>query len=167
MENIIYTEDQLRKIENLRATREIEKLRKYMAQEQIKRLKPTSFSLNQGDPIFITLNGKTISGYISNISSSDIYDVNTPYGLIKGIKRKNIRGRNVVNYNNVTIPEELKTKSTKSLLKILQCFRNGSWNVSNNFTEDQVRAELKNRPHIPTKGEKKIFKKYKKLNNGK
>lgn len=157
----MYTEEQLQRLEELRADRERDRLNK---QKEIEwRSKQITNKLKVGDPVFVTLEGKTVSGYIVKERKPYRYDVSTPHGVIEDLGYGNVRRRVVMDLSNVEIPEELKNESTRNLLRMLQGFRCDNWLVlRKGITEEQVRAELKNRPHIPTKGEKKVFEKYKK-----
>jgi hypothetical protein len=73
----------------------------------------------------------------------------------------------------VVIPEELKNKTTQHLLHMLKCSRIAENNGTYDYWEPgmakiphiwtfQIKAELANRPHIPTKAERKAM-----INNGK
>lgn len=158
---MMYTEEQLQRLEELRADRERDRLNK---QKEIEwRNKQATNKLKVGDPVFVTLEGKTVSGYIVKEREAYRYDVSTPHGVIEGLDYGSVRRRVIMDLSNVEVPEELKSKSTMNLLGMLQGFRSGNWSVlRRGITEEQVRAELKNRPHVPTKGEKKVFEKYKK-----
>ena len=150
-----YTKEQEEKIERLRMEAETEKEAKKNAPQ------PRSFDFEVGSPVFITLESKTISGYVM-IKDGDLFEVKTPLGRIKNVKRSNLRNRFVEDLSGVEIPAELKEYSTGNLLNMMRIFRTGysSYWGAPKFTESQVKAELRLRPHVTTKGERKIFKKY-------
>lgn len=157
-----YTKEQEEKVERLRMEAETEReARKNQRQEK-------SFDFEVGNPVFITLGGKTISGYVMSRASEgyfSTYEVKTPLGRIKDVAWTNIKRRFVEDLSGVYIPKELKEYSTGNLLHMLQAFRNGSYSyyyhhAGCKFTETEIKAELRLRPHVPSKGEKKVFKKY-------
>jgi hypothetical protein len=120
------------------------------------------WDLHVGDPVFLTMKGKTISGYIVKKHKDGTYDVKTPYGIITTTKEYSVRKRFVEDLSGVIVPEELKTYTTPDLLKLLNWYRRGHTQVLNDATiisREQIKAELKTRPHIPTKKEKSIFSK--------
>jgi hypothetical protein len=149
------------KIESLRKERERERLEKYKST-----LWQTEFNerwkLHVGDAVFLTTKGKTISGYVVTEHKDGTYNVKTPYGIITTTKEYSIRKRYVEDLSDVIVPEELKTYTTPNLLKLLNWYRRGYTQVLNDATiisREQIKAELKTRPHIPTKKEKSIFSK--------
>jgi len=163
----LYTSEQEEKIEKLRAeSREERELKGKMFDS---RDFLQSRELKEGDAVYLTLEGKTISGYIMKTkivkftrteTKSIVYNIKTPYGVIKDIERKCIRTRNVEDLSNVVLPPEIKQYSTVNLLKMLQMYRCGwdeYFNGKQIFTIEQIKAELRFRPHMPSKRERRIF----------
>jgi len=154
-------EEREEKIERLRKERERELWHKQ--KEMISRAEYNErWKLQVGRSVFLTTKGKTISGYIVKKHKDETYDVNTPYGIITTTNEYKVRGRYVEDLSNVIVPEELKTYSTPYLLKLLNWYRRNYTEVLKDgtiLTTEHIKAELKNRPHIPTKGERKIFSK--------
>jgi hypothetical protein len=149
------------KIERLRKERETERLKKHQNIEWQTEYN-LKWGLQTGDPVFLTTKGKTISGYVVKKHKDGTYDVKTPYNIITTTKEYSIRKRYVEDLSDVIVPEELKTYNTVYLLKLLNWYRVGHTEVLNDGTivsRKQIKAELKNRPHIPTKKERKIFSK--------
>lgn len=153
----MYTEEEQKKINELRLLREREIVEKNEYMVWLKNRK----TLDVGDPVSITIDGKTISGRITKVYGNGVYDVNTPYGVITNHDKVTfeIRYRPVQDLTNVVVPEELKTISTHKLLKLLQEHRSGNaeYYEAPTWTKEQIKAELMYRPHVPTKGEKKLF----------
>ena len=149
----MYTEEQLERIEKLRAQREQERKEKIIDREFMQLLLDKKFKV--GTPVFVTLEGKTVSGYIVGVNNYE-YEVFTPHGTIKNLKYTEVRRRTVEDLCNVEVPEELKGMSTKQLLAMLQGTRSGN---CIKYTSKQIKAELKNRPHVETKGERKVYEK--------
>jgi hypothetical protein len=155
------TEEIEKKIERLRKEREDERLKKHKSLQW-----QTEFNLRWGlqigDPVFLTMKGKTISGYVVKKHKDGNYDVKTPYGIITNTTEMHVRKRFVEDLSNVIIPEELKTHTTQHLLKLLNWYRVGHTEVLKDGTilsREHIKTELKNRPHIPTKKEKSFFQK--------
>jgi hypothetical protein len=69
----------------------------------------------------------------------------------KGLKL--ISKRKPKDYSNVEVPKKIKDKSTKELLSILSGMRMNSYHSYE--YEQQVRAELSTREHVPNKAESK------------
>lgn len=159
----LYNKEQLEKIERLRQDAEAEREAKKNELRQKSSTIRRDFEV--GSPVFVTLEGKTISGYVMSRSGDgyfSTYEVKTPLGRIKDVKGSDIRGRYMEDLSGVEIPKELKECPTVKLLNMLQTFRSGSYSyyTGPEFTKDQIKAELRLRPHISTKRERKIFKKY-------
>jgi hypothetical protein len=151
----MYTEEQLEHIEKLRTQRDKEREDKVLDRERKQLWEDRK--LKAGTPVFVTIEGKTISGYVVGANKDYGYTVSTPHGTIEDVKSSEVRRRVVQDLSNVEVPEELKSMSTKQLLSMLQGTRSGSWHT--NHTPEQIKAELKNRPHVETKGERKVYKK--------
>lgn len=159
VEDLIYTPDQQERLEQLR--------QKNLVEIQIKEsnLKSPSYApLGVEDPVFIIINGVSFSGYIVKIiTSREKYIVSTPHGEMT-VSREQIKKRYVEDYSNVTIPEVLKKMRTKELLR--QLSYTGEYRYDDNeywvksYGQDELRAELANREHIPSKREIKTVKKY-------
>lgn len=154
----MYTPEQEEKLQKLREKREIERLEVYNRRknedEHNKR-----WGLHVNDPVYVTIKGKTVCGYITRVDGY-IYDVKTPYGVVEKLLRSEIRKREVENLDDVVIPEELKTYTTVKLLELLKWRRMGYTHKLSNgvvVTREQLKAELKTRPHISNKNEKKIY----------
>ena len=114
----LYTKEQEEKIERLRMEAEEERLLK-------KNPEPIAdFYFKVGDLVFVTLDGKTISGYIiskkGNGYRDAIYNVKTPIEILVNLKRSVIKDRYMKPLSGVKVPEELKKISTKSLLMMLR-----------------------------------------------
>jgi hypothetical protein len=158
----MYTEEQEKKIDYLREQRELEREKKNANNTHSDFLKNQN-RLGVGDPVFITIDGKTISGRIVGSHGNYVFDVNTPYGRITDISAHESKmcKRFVEDLSHVKVPEELKTMSTHRLLKLLQDYRCGNFEYwgTPKWTKEQLKAELMLRPHVPTKGEKRIFTK--------
>lgn len=161
----MYTEEEQKKIDDLRHQREVERLESQKNLTQRTNLKKY---LDVGDPVFVTIEGKTISGRITCRHSDVLFDVNTPYGVITKLNcyKSEVRARFVQDLSHVIIPDELKTMTTHMLLNMLQGHRSGYDYGSPQFSVEEIKAELRHRPHIPTKSEKKIFVKRIKKGNG-
>lgn len=156
----MYTPEQETKIEQLRLEREKSKLLKNTKIE-LEKLYEKNTGFNVGDSVFVIIEGNTVSGYIVKRHNREEYDVNTPYGIINNLfiwsdKKRQIRRRIIEDLSDVKIPDELKNIHTEKLIKILRSVNRGMHSI---YTREQIKAELKNRPHIPHKREKKIFKK--------
>lgn len=72
------------------------------------------------------------------------------------LRGKDVSLRIVEDLSHVIIPEKLKNYNLKSLLKMLNNYRASS--APQEFTRDEIKAELKLRPHLLTKNELKTFK---------
>jgi hypothetical protein len=153
-----------RRICLLREERENEERLKREMMKKVEQVR----GLKENSPVFVTIDGKTVSGYIIKKVDDYVYDIKTPYGVLEGVnsfeKGVEVRGRLVEKLDDVVIPEELKKCSTGELLRMLGFYRKGGhsdyWGTPQ-FSEREIKAELRNRPHIPTKREKKIFQRYK------
>lgn len=151
-----YTKEQEEKIERLCMEAEAEREKK----RDKERSNTACSDLEVGSPVFVTLESKTISGYVM-AKDGDLFEVKTPLGRIKNVKKESLRWRFVEDVSKVEIPAELKKCSNRTLLLMMSSFRAGCssyWRPP--FTESQVKAELRLRPHVTTKGERKTFKKY-------
>lgn len=154
----MYTPEQEEKLQKLREKREIERLQVYDQRKNEEEYNKR-WGLHVNDPVYVTIKGKTVCGYITRVDGY-IYDVKTPYGVVEKLLRSEIRKRVVENLDNVVVPEELKTFTTVKLLELLRLYRVGyTHKLSNGIvvTKEQLKAELKNRPHIPAKNEKKVY----------
>lgn len=172
-ELLLYTEEQEEKIKRLRAEAERER------ENSRQRMKNTATRhLKESDPVFVTFDGKTISGHVFKVRTEKrkviwtnslsvtreftVYDVKTPLGEITVNQSwEFIRKRFVEDLSNVEIPEALKKVHTRELLAWRRPARTG--HVP--FTIEQIKAELALRPHIKTKGELKKFTAFKKKRN--
>lgn len=156
----MYTKEQEERISQLRAERENEKNKRIQEREREEAMKKRH--LDVGSSVYVTIDGKTVSGYIVNKNDEWRFDVKTPYGIVRNVDvfKGEIRGRLVQDLSQVEIPEEVKKCTTGRLLSLLNAHRKpyGYWSTPE-FTEEQIKAELKNRPHVPTKGEKRIYEK--------
>jgi hypothetical protein len=155
-------EEQNQKIERLRQEREAERSHKNKVLNWLNGIATLKYGLDINDPVFLTKDGKTISGYVVKKHKDGTYNVKTPYGIIQTSADYRIRKRYVEDLSGVIIPDELKTFHTTYLLKLLNWYRRGHTEVLKDGTilkREQIKAELKNRPHIPTKREKNTFSK--------
>lgn len=122
-----------------------------------------TYGLEVNDPVRVTIKGVSFSGYIYSKNNSDFegtfYEVSTPHGIIKcewgQVRRRSTPG----DYSGVEVPEALKKMSTKKLLKTLGFIRlSYDGTTYEGYTEDQVKAELSTREHVPSKRELKVIK---------
>lgn len=161
-----YTDEQLEKIERLRA------------EANKPKPQPMTFSdsewspyrkLKATDRVTVNIDGNTVIGYILAISG-DNHTISTPYGIMKNIPKSKLRLRYFKDLSHVVIPEELKTFTTPDLLSELNNRRNGYdydddgyyQPRTSKFSDDQIRAELRTRPNIGNSRSRKIVKKYSK-----
>lgn len=122
--------------------------------------------LKVSDPVFLVLESTTISGYIMEIDETDrwkkLYTVKTPLGTVKNVLSNSIRLRHVEDLSHVVIPDEIKKYTTGRLMQILRGYREGwshtYWGAPP-FSREVVKAELRQRPHVSTKRERRIFSK--------
>jgi hypothetical protein len=161
----VYTSEQEEKIEKLREQNEAERRQKHTQMERMSNI-PAYQPLKVSDPVFLRLESKTISGYIMEIDETDrwkkLYTVKTPLGTVKNVPSNSIQLRHVEDLSHIVIPDEIKEYTTAHLLQILQGYRKGwshaYWGTLP-FSREVVKAELRRRPHVPTKRERKIFSK--------
>ncbi len=163
-----YTPEQEAKIAMLRKEAETQKI-KNLWDKTMEERHAEKFELKVGDPCFVTIDGVTISGYIMEIDSRDkwnkLYEIKTPNGRIVDIPARSVSRRFVKDYSNVVIPEALKSMSTPDLLALLRASRQYyeyDDYYKGSYTEDQIKAELSKRPHIPNKRETKMVNSRKK-----
>lgn len=137
----------------------------------------SSQNLKVGMPVTVTEEKHTFIGFVTAVDKTINYypkfDIQTYAGLLKDVDHRNVSYRKIQDYSSVVIPEELKTKTTQHLLHMLKCSRIAENNGTYDYWEPgmtkiphiwtfQIKAELANRPHIPTKAERKAM-----INNGK
>jgi hypothetical protein len=189
-EDLVYTNDQLTKLEELRrksGTTGAVKLKEFprkkkkvhVEKEDSDELKAqwSSQNLKVGMPVTVTEEKHTFIGFVTAVDKTISYypkfDIQTYTGLLKDVDHRNVSYRKIQDYSSVVIPEELKTKTTQHLLHMLKCSRIAENNGTYDYWEPgmtkiphiwtfQIKAELANRPHIPTKAERKAM-----INNGK
>jgi len=189
-EDIIFTEEQLTKLEELRrksGTTGAVKLKEFPRKKKKVHVEKedsdetkaqwSSQNLKVGMPVTVTEEKHTFIGFViavdRTISYYPKFDIQTYAGNLKDVDHRNVSYRKIQDYSNVSIPEELKTKTTQHLLHMLKCSRIAEDNGTYNYREPgekcpdhiftfEIKAELANRPHIPTKAERKAI-----INNGK
>lgn len=189
-EDLVYTNEQLTKLEELRrksGTTGAVKLKEFprkkkkvhVEKEDSDELKDqwSSQNLKVGMPVTVTEEKHTFIGFVTAVDKTINYypkfDIQTYAGLLKDVDHRNVSYRKIQDYSSVVIPEELKTKTTQHLLHMLKCSRIAENNGTYDYWEPgmtkiphiwtfQIKAELANRPHIPTKAERKAM-----INNGK
>ena len=147
--SLLYTEEQEKKILKLREEAQKERTIKKFNQPD------NSFKIN--DPVFVKFNENEISGYIIEKNNLTCI-IKTPLGNITTQLNK-IRTRFVEDLSHIEIPQKLKTINTHTLLTYLKTAR--LLGHSHGFSREQIKAELKLRPHITTKNELKKFNKLK------
>ncbi len=171
-EDFAFSSEQQEKIKNLRTKRTQEQFDK----EEDKKLAEFNKKnrLKVGDPIYITKDGVTFIGFLKIIKEerykSDVFTASTPHGDIEGLNWRNIQKRVIEPLQDVTIPDNLKAMSTKSLLRELRYARKLTYNsyddwYRGNYQINQLKAVLATREHVPSKKENKVVKALQKTTN--
>lgn len=161
MEDIIITEEEISftpeimdKLIELRKERE-----RYNLPNPKGKKKSSGFKI--GDLVYITLNGTEFTGSIEKVKNKDdwaqYYDVNTPYGVIKGVHRNEIRPRKLEDLSNIIVPEVLKKLGTRHLLSLLRStYLYGTTHYQGNeYTGSEIKAAMIGRPHLSNARERK------------
>jgi hypothetical protein len=186
-----YTPEQQEKIAKLRdETEKDQKLhqecieyQKELSNDSDTNRRKSSTELEIGDRVYVDLGGLTVIGYLVELNKEkkwikrtktikekviiETFDVSTPYGKLKNIERKNLRYRDYQDLSHVVIPEELKEIPTQDLLTDVRSERVGRYSddgyrpATHDFSSDEIRAELRNRPNVRrNKKVKKILRKF-------
>lgn len=169
-----YTPEQEEKIAMLRKEAEAERWRKSLHKNEPRRYYP---SLQKGSDCTVTIGGMTIIGTVVDMrqtkSGTKVYDISTPAGMIKDftssyLEKRRIRLRIKKDLSRVVVPETLKKMSTPNLIRLLRSMSLDFYYDYEHYnryayTEDQVRAELATRPHIPNKRETQIIRQWQKI----
>ena len=189
-EDLVYTNEQLAKLEELRkksGTNSAVKLKEFPRKKKKVHVEReysdetkaewSSQNLKVGMPVTVTEEKHTFIGFViavdRTISYYPKFDIQTYAGILKDVDHRHVSYRKIQDYSNVVIPEELKSKTTQHLLHLLKQARIAEDNGSYDYWEPgmprtphiwtfQIKAELANRPHIPTKAERKAM-----INHGK
>jgi len=184
-EDLVYTNEQLAKIEELRkksGTAGAVKLKEFPRKKKRVHVEKedsdetkagwNSKNLKVGMPVTVTEEKHTFIGFViavdKTISYYPKFNIQTYAGVLKDVDHRHVSYRKIQDYSNVVIPEELKTKTTQHLLHLLKQARIAEDNDSYDYWEPgmpktphiwtfQIKAELANRPHIPTKAERKAM----------
>ena len=122
-----YTEEQEEKIKALREEAELRSERNRLWMKRLRRI-PSPKPIEQGSPVFVRVERKTISGYVMMVNDNNgnlSFDVKTPLGTLGGIPSKDVWERHVTDVSNIKIPEKLKAYSTSNLLHLLRMYRIG------------------------------------------
>jgi len=155
----MWTETQLERIEVLRREREDGKAKKKKEQYERKH----TFRFKIGDRVSHLLDGVYLIGYIVAVRENE-WDVRCKYGTftvgLKGIRPDMKPMGPVKDYSQVVVSEKIKKMGTAELIRNLPGFRTRykwyddiihGWREQ--YNEDEIRAELITRPHIPNKRE--------------
>ncbi len=173
-----YTPEQEARIEELRKKEELERKQRE-AKKHDEQLREQISGLNVGTPVRLDYRSTSFVGYIVKIHKGesrwkDTFDIISPHGLLEYIPKYSdgndfkITKRTVQDMSGVVIPDELKDIHTKTLLKMLNHARMYWWYNEEQIGPplkigyDEIKAELANREHIPTRREKKVMRQYKK-----
>lgn len=161
----MYTDEQLDKIERLRA----EAAKKDRPSLNTNDYHPLNKEIEKDTRVYVTDKGVTMVGYVLSVKDS-LYTISTPYGIMKNVELSKLRYRTYKDLSHVIIPAELKTMSTSLLLDELRNYTVGNsdyfdeyiprWTAQ--FTEDELRAELRNRPNIRAKRGRRTVNQFKK-----
>lgn len=151
------------KINELRRKRISDKIKKDKEMEQRKSWSnhEAAYELKVSDPVKIRFKGMEFTGYVTEIKKDKkkntvSYTVNSVNGEIKNLNKSHLSKRKV-HKSGISIkevPENLKKKSTRDLLNILNGLRQ---NARYEWSEEQVKCVLATREHIPSKKERKEF----------
>ena len=179
-EKLLYTEEQLEKLEKLRNLSAAEK------RANTDRIKHAWIYNNLDEPLAIgekvyynglscIISDRTRKEKVGRFSKNDkyyyLYEVKQGITIYKNVQRYSLRKRSVQNYDNVIISENIKALDTKRLLSWYRSVAYKSiWDddmdIDPNdpemqFLELQLKAELSKREHIPSKKEKSIIRRQK------
>ena len=183
-EDLVYTNEQLAKLEELRkksGTAGAVKLKEFPRKKKRVHIEKkvsdetkaewNSQNLKVGMPVTVTEQNHTFIGFVIKVHPDRWYpkfDIETYAGVLKDIDHRNVSYRKIRDYSDVVIPEQLKSKTTQHLLHMLKQARIAEDNDTYDYWEPgmarephiwtfQIKAELANRPHIPTKAERKAM----------
>ena len=166
-EDIIFTEEQQEKIEQMRKARAQLKTRETYV-TNLNRFHDNPFIV--GKPVFVNIEGTEFIGHIEKVDTSDksitFYNVVTPHGILKKLTRNNLRSRIVKDLSDVKVPEKLEKLSAQVLLKLLNnCRKNSDRGYAAFekviYNEIEIKAALVGKPHISNKRENKKVRKFK------
>jgi hypothetical protein len=166
-EEISFSPEQLQRLDKLREERErFVKWNKANDDRHYTR----SPSLKNGDPVYVKLKDVRFTGTIENVKGKNhgvIYDVNTPYGILKGLNYWQVFRRTLdESLKNVPVPEALSKLSAPHLVGLLKQTYKQSWDQNYNSTKGmawhqgewysdyQIKAALIGKPHVPSKKER-------------
>lgn len=160
-----YTPEQEAKIAYLRSKNEasrknkssLKRLKEYLNQSTHNQID----EISEGTRVFVDKDSATIIGYVLEVKDG-LYKISTPYGIMKDLERKYLRKRDYRDLSHVVIPDELKKISTGELLSELRVLTYGYDDYRPKFSEDEIRAELRNRPNIHKKRNKVVAQRYSK-----
>ena len=127
-ENLVFSENELKRIELLRKERNYRKCCSYICKEpkektdKEKAMFGSSSHLKCGMPVRVNVENNTLIGFISKVNKTNplTFDIETPGGLLKSVYYKDVWYREIKDYSLVEIPEELKKMNTHSLLNNLK-----------------------------------------------
>ena len=152
------------RLEALRSEREKDRVAKNA--DMNSRIAREKLKMKAGDPVSVTIKSMSFSGYIVAVrikNGEELFDVDSVNGEILGLKRSQLKWRHVQDMSHIKVPAALKKLNTRHLLSLLAESRMDSRNVAyyngRNYSYNQIKAELSTREHLPTKKERKAFKK--------
>lgn len=171
-----YTPEQLEKIEYLRKQNEFGSVYSYV-KNKLAGNGITSTRFKVTDRVRVSVESCTIVGYILEViegenQTEDIFVVSTPFGIMRNVPYKNMDHRYYEDLSGIIIPEELKAISTQNLLLEIKdrrtghnhsfIVKGGSWvTPMKEFSDQEIRAELRNRPNY-TRNKGEVIKRLKK-----
>lgn len=179
-EKLLYTEEQLEKLEKLRNLSAAEK------RANTDRIKHAWIYNNLDEPLAIgekvfyedmhcIISDRTQKEKVGRFSKKDkyyyLYEVKQGVTIFKNVQRYHLRKRVVKNYDDVVVSEEIKKLDTKRVLSWYRSIAYKSYwdddiDVDPNdpemqFLELQLKAELSRREHIPSKKEGSLLRRLK------
>ena len=126
-----------------------------------------TYCFKKGDPVRIVVQfndkfGKHTIELVGYTNDDEKYEPSVIVGDTVYTEYLSIRGRNVIDYSNVVVREEIKKMPTKQLLSQYRFKRSeyvcSSTNPMTGNYMDEMKAELSTRENIETKYEKKLNK---------
>lgn len=159
-------------LNNLRVQRnkDVESTRKYL---EFRANLDKSKTVNLGDRVWFKIDESLLGGIIRKINKDGTYDISSSMGYYKNIEY--LRKRIVEDLGHIKIPEKLKTLSTERLYHMYRrafrfnhgwnpdCRDSNSFNISGeNYSLNELKAELNTREHIYSMKDKRLLKKMRK-----